>query len=389
MKVLFVLSSTLIHGGGSKAFMQMLDGLISLGVEPIVVFPNKDGLFYVLQNKNIRCIATKFNYRSSVYPICKSLKDKLLFIPKLIGRLVVNNLAAIQLIKIVKQIKPDIIHTNVSVIAIGFYVARLLNIPHVWHIREYGDADFHYYYYPTKRIQLRRYRVPNSYTVCITKDIQQYNNLKGWSKSRVIYDGVLSLDSQKYILDKKRYFLFAGSLQHAKGILPLIDAYAIYCQLYENPLPLYVAGGGTEEYIQQVTEKINNYGLNSSVILLGVRKDILTLYSEATALIVPSLSEGFGFITAEAMFSGCLVVGNNTAGTKEQFDNGKDLTGNEIALRYTTQDELVKHLLDITINTSKYYESMILRGQQVVAQLYSSEKHADLIYNFYKEILGK
>ena len=44
--------------------------------------------------------------------------------------------------------------------------------------------------------------------------------------------------------------------------------------------------------------------------------------SKALALFVPSSFEGFGFITVEAMFCGCLVIGRNTGGTKEQFDNG-------------------------------------------------------------------
>lgn len=41
------------------------------------------------------------------------------------------------------------------------------------------------------------------------------------------------------------------------------------------------------------------------------------------ALIVPSPFEAFGLITAEAMFNKCLVIGRDTAGTKEQFDNGQ------------------------------------------------------------------
>jgi glycosyltransferase involved in cell wall biosynthesis len=37
--------------------------------------------------------------------------------------------------------------------------------------------------------------------------------------------------------------------------------------------------------------------------------------AHATALIVSSYHEGFGFITVEAMFNGCLVIGNNKGGT--------------------------------------------------------------------------
>ena len=152
------------------------------------------------------------------------------------------------------------------------------------------------------------------------------------------------------------------------------------------PLPLHIAGNGTATYTKLLTDKIANYHLEDKVILLGMRNDILSLYKEAKAFIVPSLFEGFGLITAEAMFSGCLVIGNDTAGTKEQFDNGKEITGEEIGLRYNTQEQLVQHLIDVTNNSTEYYTPMILRAQQVVSQLYSTETHVKNVYNLYNRI---
>lgn len=387
MKILFVISSTTIHGGASKAFMQMLIGLISMGVKPLVILPNKNGLYQVLQSKDIDCIA--LNYRMSVYPSYQSLKDILLFIPRLFGRIIVNNIATIQLISIIKQFKPDIVHTNVSVVAIGYYAARLLKIPHVWHIREYGDLDFKLHYYPTSKIQQNRYKSNSSHTICITKDVQKHHQLEDANTSKVIYDGVLSSSEQAYLINKKNYFLFAGRLEPAKGILLLIDAYAQYCMQHQHTLPLYIAGSGTPEYTRLIRHKIQEYKIEDQIKLLGMRNDILVLYKEAKALIVPSLSEGFGFITAEAMFSGCLVIGNDIAGTKEQFDNGLELTGKEIALRYTTETQLIQHLIDVTDNPIGQYEPMILIGQEVVKKLYSTEQHVKKIYDFYKNILEK
>ena len=49
MKILFITSSTTTHGGGSKSFLQMLRGLLSYGIEPLVVVPNDKGLYHVLQ----------------------------------------------------------------------------------------------------------------------------------------------------------------------------------------------------------------------------------------------------------------------------------------------------------------------------------------------------
>ena len=393
MKVLYILHRTTTTDGASKALLNMLYGVMQYGVQPIVVCPNKDGLFQTFRENNIPVYPCF--YRTGTYPpFDKHWKNRLLFIPRFFGRLLANTIGTLQVCKIYKKEHPALIHTNVSVTNIGYQASRLLHIPHIWHIREYGALDFNYYYYYYSRgQQLHKYQRPNSYTICITKDIRHYNRLENATTSRVIYDGVLSAKSIHYTPTKQPYFLFVGRIEKAKGLIPLLAAYTHYIKQCTHPLPLHIAGKTSHDsYQQECNDIIQKNHIENFVTFLGERKDILALYQEAQALIVPSLSEGFGFITAEAMFSGCLVVGHDIAGTKEQFDNGKQLTGKEIGLRYTTQEQLVQHLLDITTAThngtfTEQYEPMILRGQQVVKQLYTTEHNAEQIIRFYHQIL--
>lgn len=396
MKVLYVISSTQIIGGGSKAFLNLLYGMMNCGVEPLVVCPDRGVLYQNLRKEGIN-VDSCF-YRTITYPpLNRNVKNVLLFIPRLFGRMMVNTIGSFQLCRICKVFRPDIIHTNVSVTGIGYYASRLLHIPHVWHIREYGALDFNYYYYYYYREQqLARYRQKHSYTICITKDIQRYNKLCNYPHSRVIYDGVLSDSRLYYKPQKQSYFLFAGRIEQGKGVLPLLMAYSKYFNKCSTPLPLYLAGGmlSISEYVKECQKVVSDSNLTDYVKFLGIRTDILSLYQNATALIVPSLSEGFGFITAEAMFSGCLVVGNDVAGTKEQFDNGREMVGEDIALRYTEQAQLVQHLLDITtaVKENRFqqkYESMILRSQSVVSKLYTTEVHAQSVFDFYQDIVAE
>ncbi len=391
MKVLYILNSTTTTGGGSKALLNMLYGVIRYGVQPIIVCPDKEGLYSIFQKHNIP-IYSCF-YRTGTYPpFDKHWKNRLLFIPRLFGRILANTIGTIQVCKICKKEHPTLIHTNVSVTNIGYQASRLLHIPHIWHIREYGALDFNYYYYYYRGQQLRRYRSQNSYTICITKDIQHYNRLDRENTSRIIYDGVLSDKNLHYTAAKQPYFLFVGRIAKAKGLLPLLEGYSQYCISCDNPLPLKLAGAiENVEYMQQCQQLIERHKLQSQITFLGEIIDILPLYREAQALIVPSISEGFGFITAEAMFSGCLVIGHDIAGTKEQFDNGFELNGKDIALRYSTQEQLVQHLSDVTIATHngtfiEEYEPIIRRGQQTAQRLYTSEQNAQQVYQFYQDI---
>lgn len=394
MKVVYITSSTTMSGGGSKSFLNMLYGVMQYSVEPIVICPDKGDMYQALIEKGISVYACF--YRTGTYPpFGKNWKDILLFVPRLFGRLMANAIGIFQLYKICKRVKPNIIHTNVSVTNIGYYASQILHIPHIWHIREYGDLDFKVHYFGGHKGQMRKYKHSNSYTICITKDLQKHNNLVIEKKSKVIYNGILSLQNLFYTANKQPYFLFAGRVEEAKGVLPLLKAYISYCSKVGHPIPLRIVGQlKGDEYERSCKEVVHCHNLQNHISFMGEVSNILPLYQNAQALIIPSRSEGFGRITTEAMFCGCLTIGNDVAGTKEQFDNGKQLTGEEIGLRYTTQERLVQYLLDVTETThngtfTQTYEPMILRAQEVITQLYTTEQNAQQVYQFYQEICSK
>lgn len=392
LTVLYILSSTSTQGGASKSFMLMLEKLRTMGIEACVVLPNTQGLYRDLQEKGIP--VTAFTYRMAVYPPCDTIKDFLLWFPRLCGRIYVNQRATRKVEDLCQQIHPSIIHTNVSVIDIGFRAARHLHIPHVWHIREYGNLDFHLYHYPTRTYQLHRYRTPKSYTICITRDIQCHNGLENSPTSRVIYNGILSsppISPQNTQTDP--FFLFAGHIEPAKGVYELLQTYAIYARQTQHILPLYIAGEIChKDYMRQLQSLISEQRIEKFVRFLGEQKDINDWEQHATAIIVPSISEGFGRVMPEAMYNKTLVIAHNTAGTKEQLDNGLRLTGKEIGLRYTTQEQLVQHLLDVTAAVHngtfvKNYDPMIMRAKYAVQQLYTTEQNAQQVCQFYQDIL--
>lgn len=389
MNVIYVAHSTSLLDGSSKALINTIDGMILYGIHPLIILPDKNGLYDLFLKKGIPVKSLK--YRMAIYPYVNGLRDLVLFLPRLFARISLNYLAAFRLMMISKSFKPDLIHTNVSVIDIGFNVAMKLKIPHVWHIREYGSLDFNYYYYFSRASFLRKLNVENSYSICITRDIQKYNQLCDSSRSFVIYDGVLSVNDILFKKCKQKYFLYAGRLEPNKGILNLLYSFADFNKIRpDSSIRLLVAGDTPNKeyynYLKSVTQNLNISGV---VDFLGMRRDILDLMSKAYLMIVPSLSEGFGFITSEAMFSGALVVGYNVAGTKEQFDNGFELCNEEIGLRYSTSEDLVNHMCEVVDKGIEWYIPMIKCAQKVVSNLYSKEQYIDNIYKLYTNILNQ
>lgn len=329
------------------------------------------------------------NYRPHTFPNgMNTLCDYLLYIPRLVGRLYLNRRASAQLTEILKRLRPDIIHTNVSVINIGYNAARALHIPHIYHIREYGDKDFGLHYIPSHRRLEHELDQAGSYSICITGDIQHHHHQDGKQTSRVIYNGIKDKQDTIPTQHGRDYFFFAGRIEPAKGLDLLIEAYTLYARQAAHVMPLFVAGGSLNpEYAESMKELARDNGIDNHISWLGERTDINSLMNGAAATIIPSRFEGFGRVMPEAMFNGCLVIGRNTGGTKEQMDNGVNITGGEIALRFNTPDELASRLLDVSTGSQDCFDAYRDRAFRAVNTLYTTEAHADGVYNMYKEIL--
>lgn len=386
IKVAFILNSTLPLCGASKAFKTLAHGLKARGVSLVAVLPDNNGLYNELEKMGIQTFVTTF--RPHTFPYLRSPKDYVLFLPRLIARAVVNRIAAIKVTKWLRSQNINIIHTNVSIANIGYIAAKKLHVPHIYHIREYGDLDFNMHYFPSKKSFYSQLKTKDSYSICITKGIQTYHKQNNETTSRVIYDGICHKKNKMPEHQDKRFFLFAGRIEPAKGLDFIIDAYSIYIKNTENALPLYVTGSMIrQDYNALIRQKIEEYSIGQYIHFAGERSDIEQLMQKATAIIIASPFEGFGLCMAEAMFNGCLAIGRNTGGTKEQMDNGYTLTKKEIALRFETPQELAVHLRTVTKMGKKETEVYTKNAFNTVNSTYTEENTADNVLDFYNKIL--
>lgn len=177
--------------------------------------------------------------------------------------------------------------------------------------------------------------------------------------------------------------MFVGRLQEAKGDISLLQAFVQYVER-GGKFNLWYAGVASKERMKILEEIVTRHNIEDRVFFLGFRDDVNILMSKAQALFVPSRFEGFGFITAEAMYNHCLVVGRNTAGTKEQFDKGLEITGREIGVRFNQNSEMVDRMFDVEYTD---YSELCNRAYQVVSTMYKAEINASKIEALYKSIL--
>lgn len=378
--VLYILSSPNEFGGASKSFINMIDGIRQKGVSPYVVLPSYGGLCTLLTDRDIPF--TILPYRLSAYPpFAKGyIKSVILFVPLLIFRVSVNLRAVMKLIVLCRKISPVVIHTNVGPLQIGYYAAKFLRIPHFWHIREYTGVLWH----PLFTIKGFRKRIADSdnHCIAITKGLFDYYKL-GSENGRVIYNGILSKEKARFTHHKEKYFLYAGRLEANKGISELLLAFAELVKRGNVDYKLLIAGN-TENlrYKKSLLVLVEQLQLSDWVCFLGNREDVFDLMYKATALIVPSLNEGFGRCTAEALFNGCLVIGYNSTGTKEILEEKK------LGLLYLTQQELVSAMKSVIEKGVDYFFPMIKKSQEVAIELYSNEQNVEEIIGYYEDVLN-
>lgn len=169
----------------------------------------------------------------------------------------------------------------------------------------------------TTRYSARRASVVLADSQATARDLTHFYGTPP-EKIHVVYPGVeapvigdVEAVKRKYRLPE-RYFLFIGTLQPRKNIARIVQAYQLYRQR-DKDTGLVLAGGKGWLYDPAWVEGVEG------VMLTGYidEADKGALYAGASALVFPTLYEGFGFPVLEAMHCGTPVIASNTSSLPE------------------------------------------------------------------------
>jgi len=196
----------------------------------------------------------------------------------------------------------------------------------------------------------------------------------------VIYNGILPESSVVFNKNKEKYFLCASRISEEKCIDSIIDAFSCV----SDRLPeysLWIAGGyATSEYYEKIKKQIDSVKCSNRIKLLGHRDDVVELMKNATALVVASRFEGLGRMTVEATFSGCLVIGRNSGGTKEVLELTKG------GFLFNSDEHLADLMIHVASLSDENYLKIIDESQKVVVKYFSNEKCCKEILRKYSEL---
>jgi len=131
MKVCFILHSSK-KGGAERVNLELMDGLRNKGIQSFAILPSDGPLIKELKKRNIRLKVIKYKWwmREEGSPLWKRL-----------GRLILNLIKTVLVVRQVKKWKVDVVYSNTITICVGAFAAKLLHLPHIWHIHEFGYED--------------------------------------------------------------------------------------------------------------------------------------------------------------------------------------------------------------------------------------------------------
>jgi glycosyltransferase involved in cell wall biosynthesis len=162
------------------------------------------------------------------------------------------------------------------------------------------------------------------------------------------------------------YILFVGSEQPRKNFKTLLESLKILKEKkeFKNLKLVKIGSPEKQNFRDQSLKEIKELGLTADVIFTGYikDKDLPVYYSNAKCYISPSICEGFGLPTVEAMACGCPVITSNTSafpeivGTAGLLRDPFDAAGFAEDLEKIIQnDELRKVMIDRGLARAKIF----------------------------------
>lgn len=182
---------------------------------------------------------------------------------------------------------------------------------------------------------------------------------------------------------RKKTLLFLSRIHPKKGIENLIEAWRQTDKALLQNWQVEIAGTGDENYITSLQRLIFTNGLSDKIKIIGPQfgSAKLEVYHRADLFVLPTYSENFGIVVAEALACGIPVI--TTKGTPwEELNTLNAGSWIDIGVQ-----PLVKALQEILHLNEEQLIQMGKNGRKLVEEKYSIEAVASEMLILYKWIL--
>ena len=202
-------------------------------------------------------------------------------------------------------------------------------------------------------------------------------------KIEVIANGI-DIDNivMKTSWERKKQILFLSRIHVKKGINHLIEAVAVMKDELKG-YKINIAGEGEEDYIGELRQLASRLGVTDNIRFIGgiYGDKKWELFRNADLFVLPTHSENFGIVVAEALACGTPVI--TTKGTPWD-ELGTENCGWWIEVGIEPIINALRAFLQLSVGN---LEQMGRNGRQLVEYKYSSQKMAEDMMLLYKTLI--
>ncbi len=384
MKILHIVNSDDRYGS-AQSFLELLKQEINMPhVTPYVVTPRNNNIIAFCKKNNISC--SYLPYWPFQIPYNPHWMKRIIIRLYYFYRFTFfNTKARYKLSALIKQIQPDLVHTNSCIIDLGAQLSKIHHIPHVWHLREFGKEDYNFYSLKKDYISYM-----NKYTtrfIAISQAVKEVWVKNGLDpqKIEVICHGV---DAKKFAyVDLPSHpklpirLVMCGSFGPAKGQLKVLEALSDLTEIEKKHISIDFYGAPVGEYYRQFHQRVTEYNLYSIVQERGYVSNLPEILPLYDAAIMYSRAEAMGRVTIEYMLAGlCPIVPRRGANIELIEENGCGLL-----FDYEDPSSLTKILQQMIANPN-ILETYAKKAYKVSREKYDSNKNIPHIIELFKRV---
>lgn len=325
LKILFVHSGADLYGA-SRSLLRLSSRLVRDGNILKVVLPYDGPLRQELYKNNVDVLIHRD------LPVVT--RQRFLRWTGLVSLIASLPVSIIRLTRLVGAFKPDIVHTNTALILSPGIVARYMNVPHVWHVRE-SLTEFSKFWRWYKWFMHRFSDV----IICVSTPIaEQFNDHNLNDKAIILHNGFpqdefspvdqerVTKFLQKFQLDGHTLVGVVGRIKFArKGQEVFVQAAALLRARFPQVKFLLIGSPfpGNDEHLDNLKNLVRELELDDQVVYTGDVEDIKAAYAALDISVLPSaMPEPFSGVVIESMAFAKPVVGTRIGGTIEQIEDG-------------------------------------------------------------------
>jgi glycosyltransferase involved in cell wall biosynthesis len=305
------------NSGAERAMLNEIDKLLEKDVLVHVTLPSPGPLEKELEKRGVFYSIGKI--RSAIKSRWTVQND--------VKKEIISNTG--QLAELYRIIQPDVVISIASVIFEGAFAAKLAGIPHIWNISEYGVREHGIRFLIPEGARMDLINNYSEKVLFPSQTIREHFLGKiALKKTDVLppisADEVLNdkkIDSQVFEKNDSLKLVIAGNVVEGKGQRDAVLAVAELQRRGVDVSLVMVGPYRRTKYFREIQRIINKNRMKNVKILPEV-ESVIPIFRAADIVLMCSVFESFGRVTAEAMLCEKPVIGADSGATPELVKDG-------------------------------------------------------------------